>query len=83
MAMKIVDLPKKKTVIFHSYVNVYQRVSTKPPNLDIIVFSTLNKKAFCSEQVPFGKPWQVGIPVLNRGITEVSTVKARNTSYKY
>jgi len=26
MAIEIVDLPIKNTVIFHSYINVYQRV---------------------------------------------------------
>ena len=28
----VMDLPSYKMVIFHSYVNVYQRVSLIPPN---------------------------------------------------
>ena len=40
MAIEIVDLPNYKMVIFHSYVNVYQRVSII--NHDSTVLTIIN-----------------------------------------
>ena len=44
MASEIVDFPINSMVIFHSYVNVYQRVISKTKDLPILPRPFLNRE---------------------------------------